>query len=52
MTQVNLFKQVSLSSPLYNPQFSTQISNWYKRWEEMLSGPLEDTVDILAELKK
>jgi 2-haloacid dehalogenase len=51
MTQVSLFKQVSLSSPLYNPQFSTQISNWYERWEEMLSGPLEDTVDILAELK-
>jgi len=35
-----------------HPQFSSQISNWYERWEEMLGGPLNDTVAILAELKK
>ncbi|HBR59176.1 MAG TPA: HAD family hydrolase, partial [Deltaproteobacteria bacterium] len=35
-----------------HPQFSAQISNWYGRWEEMLGGPLDDTVEILAELKK
>ena len=35
-----------------HPQFSAQISNWYERWEEMLGGPLDDTVAILAELKK
>ena len=34
-----------------HPQFSTQIGFWYERWEEMLGGPLEDTVEILAELK-
>jgi 2-haloacid dehalogenase len=35
-----------------HPQFSAQISNWYGRWEEMLGGPLDDTVEILGELKK
>ncbi|MEC9296196.1 MAG: HAD family phosphatase [SAR324 cluster bacterium] len=35
-----------------HPQFSAQISNWYGRWEEMLGGQLDDTVEILAELKK
>ena len=35
-----------------HPQFSAQISNWYDRWEEMLGGPLDDTVEVLAELKK
>ena len=34
-----------------HPQFSAQISNWYERWDEMLGGPLEETVEILAELK-
>ena len=34
-----------------HPHFSTQIHDWYDRWEEMLGGPLEDTVKILAELK-
>ena len=35
-----------------HPQFRTQIHDWYNRWEEMLGGPLDDTVKILAELKK
>ena len=28
------------------------IENWFVRWEEMLGGPLEETVEILAELRK
>ena len=35
-----------------HPQFRTQIHNWYDRWEEMLGGPMDETVKILAELKK
>ena len=42
-----LFELTSL-----HPQFRTQIHNWYDRWEEMLGGPLDETVKILAELKK
>ena len=35
-----------------HPQYRTQIHSWYDRWEEMLGGPLDETVKILAELKK
>ena len=34
------------------PKYSELIKNWFDRWEEMLGGPLEETVEILAELKK
>jgi len=34
-----------------HPQFKDLIKNWYDRWEEMLGGPIEDTVEILYELK-
>jgi len=44
-------KGISELSKLY-PQYSNLIENWFDRWEEMLGGPIEDTVEILAELKK
>ena len=44
-------KGISELSALY-PQYSDQIRNWYDRCEEMLGGPLDETVDVLAELKK
>lgn len=34
-----------------HPQFKDLIKNWYDRWEEMLGGPIEDTVEVLSELK-
>ena len=35
-----------------HPQYSEQIRIWFDRCEEMLGGPLEESVAILAELKK
>ena len=32
------------------PQFEYAIRSYYERWEEMLAGPLSDTVTILEEL--
>jgi len=43
-------KGISELSKLY-PQYETLIRNWFDRWEEMLGGPIKDTVEILAELK-
>ena len=37
-------------SKLY-PQYANLIKAWFDRWEEMLGGPLDDSVEILAELK-
>ena len=44
-------KGISELSKLY-PQYTDLIKNWFDRWEEMLGGPIEDTVELLAELKK
>ena len=44
-------KGISELSKLY-PQYSDLIKNWFDRWEEMLGGPMEDSVELLAELKK
>ena len=33
------------------PQEETLIRAYYGRWEEMLGGPIEETVEILSELK-
>jgi len=34
------------------PEFEAQIRAFYGRWKEMLGGPIEETVDILRELKE
>ena len=44
-------KGISELSKLY-PQYTDLIKNWFDRWEEMLGGPMEDSVELLAELKK
>ena len=44
-------KGISELSKLY-PQYTNLIKNWFDRWEEMLGGPIEDTVELLADLKK
>ena len=33
------------------PEYSNQIKAFYGRWEEMLGGPIEDTVELLEQLK-
>ncbi|MBC8257954.1 MAG: HAD family phosphatase [SAR324 cluster bacterium] len=43
-------KGIAELTALY-PQFSEQIRNWYDRCEETL-GPMDETVEVLAELKK
>ncbi|MBK9734460.1 MAG: HAD family phosphatase [Saprospiraceae bacterium] len=34
-----------------HPQYQQEISAYYGRWKEMLAGPIQETVDILSELK-
>ncbi len=34
------------------PKFEAEIRAYYGRWKEMLGGPIEETVDILRELKE
>jgi 2-haloacid dehalogenase len=35
-----------------HPEWKEQIETYYDRWEEMLGGPIHDTVAILKELKE
>lgn len=35
-----------------HPQFEAEIRAFYGRWKEMLGGPIDETVDILRELKE
>src|SRR5215211_3129201 len=35
-----------------HPDWRAQIEAYYGRWEEMLGGPIHDTVEILRELKQ
>ncbi|HWB26262.1 MAG TPA: HAD family phosphatase [Chitinophagaceae bacterium] len=35
-----------------HPQYAGHIQAYHTRWEEMLNGPIEDTVQILHELKR
>ena len=34
-----------------HPEWKSQIEAYYGRWEEMLGGPIQETVDIFRELK-
>src|SRR5947199_9209019 len=35
-----------------HPQWKQYIEAYYGRWEEMLGGPIHDTVDVLLEIKE
>ncbi len=35
-----------------HPDWESEIRDYYGRWEEMLGGPLHDTVDLLRELRE
>ena len=34
------------------PEYETEVRAYYGRWEEMLGGPINETVDILKSLKE
>ena len=42
---------VAMLSAVY-PEYSDWIGAYWERWEEMLNGPIDGTVDILRELKE
>ena len=35
-----------------HPQYETQIEAYYGRWEEMFGGPMEESVDVLRDLRE
>ena len=35
-----------------HPEYAQEIEAYYGRWEEMLNGPIEGSVDVLRELRK
>ena len=34
------------------PEYSKLIHAWYQRWEEMLGDPIDESVQVLSELKE
>ena len=47
-----LFSQGILEKSKKFPEYIELIKAWYERWEEMLGGPIEESVKILSELKE
>ena len=47
-----LFSQGILEKSKNFPQYIELIKAWYQRWEEMLGGPIDESVKILSELKE
>ena len=47
-----LFSKGILEKSKKYPEYSELIHAWYKRWEEMLGGPIDESVQVLSELKE
>ena len=47
-----LLEQATEELVVKHPDWENQIRAYYGRWEEMLGGVIQETVDILQELKK
>ena len=37
---------------LKHPEYENEVKAYYGRWEEMLGGPIHDTVEILRSIKE
>src|SRR6188768_358777 len=46
------FEDATLELVAKHPEWEEPIRAWYSRWQETISGPLHDTVDILREIKE
>ena len=46
-----LFSKGILERSKKYPEYSELIHAWYHRWEEMLGGPIDESVQVLSELK-
>ena len=47
-----LFSKGILEKSKKYPEYSELINAWYQRWEEMLGGPIDESVQVLTELKE
>ena len=47
-----LFSKGILEESKKYPEYSELINAWYQRWEEMLGGPIDESVEVLSELKE
>ena len=47
-----LFSKGILEKSKEFPEYSELINVWYQRWEEMLGGPIDESVKVLSELKE
>ena len=47
-----LFSKGILEKSKKFPDYSDHINAWYQRWEEMLGGPIDESVKVLSELKE
>jgi 2-haloacid dehalogenase len=45
------FEEATNELVALHPEHETAIRAWYGRWQETISGPIHDTVDIFRELK-
>lgn len=46
------FAEATLELITKHPEWESPIRAWYDRWEETISGPIHDTVEILRHLKE
>jgi 2-haloacid dehalogenase len=46
------FEDATLELIAKHPEWETPIRAWYERWQETISGPLHETVEILREIKE
>jgi 2-haloacid dehalogenase len=46
------FKEACAALKLHHPDSADMIDAWFERFDEMMAGPIADTVDILAELRE
>ena len=47
-----LFSKGILEKSKEFPDYCELINAWYQRWEEMLGGPIDESVKVLSELKE
>ena len=47
-----LFSKGILEKSQKHPKYSELINAWFQHWEEMLGGPIDESVKVLSELKE
>ncbi len=52
MILANFFLKGILEKSKKHPEYGELINAWFQHWDEMLGGPIEESVKVLSELKE